>query len=240
MANKHSWALARATLASLIFAILVASSPLFGGQVEEPPYESYVGSYSITPAVTLSITLEGEKLYAKATGQRKFELTRVLGHNFLDQAGNRSVRFVVDDAGQVSSVSYIDPTMLADAVRAGDVDGVRTLIEGGADIHALDTRPGIAGGNGRRPLNFAALENDVEMINILLELGADINKPNLSGFTPLHHAVEAQSEEAIALLVRKGADTTIKNGRGLTPEEFAAASGRSKAQAALTKAIESK
>ena len=89
-------------------------------------------------------------------------------------------------------------------------------------------------------MNFAAIQGDVDMINTLLELGADIDKQNLSGFTPLHHAVEAESEEAIALLVSRGADTAIKNGRNLTPEEFAEASGRSKAAAALVKAIEAK
>lgn len=125
---------------------------------------------------------------------------------------------------------------LSDAVLAGDVEKVRASIAGGADIHFLDTRPTIAGGNGRRPLNFAALGNDVRMIETLLELGADINRQNLSGFTPLHHAVEAQSVEAIAFLVSRGADATIKNSRGLTPEGLAGATGRTRAAAALAQA----
>ena len=112
------------------------------------------------------------------------------------------------------------------------------LIADGADIHALDTRNETAGGNGRRPLNHAALSNDVEMINTLLELGADINRQNLSGFTPLHHAVEVEAEEAIALLVSKGADRTIENGRNLTPQQFATVFNRPRAAAALAKAVE--
>lgn len=124
---------------------------------------------------------------------------------------------------------------LSDAVLAGDVDKVRALVEGGADIHALDTRPDIAGRNGRRPLNFAALRNDTEMIEALLELGADINRQNLSGFTPLHHAVEAQSEAAIELLLERGADTTVKNRRNLTPYEMAEQFGLTRAAAALEK-----
>ena len=114
-----------------------------------------------------------------------------------------------------------DPAPLADAVLASDDALVRKLVEGGADIHGLDTRPDVAGRNGRRPLNFAALKNDTAMIELLLELGADINRQNTTGFTPLHHAVEAQSVEAIKLLLKKGADTTIENKRGLTPAEFA-------------------
>jgi cytohesin len=127
----------------------------------------------------------------------------------------------------------MDPALLADAVRAGDLGRVRNLVADGADIHGLDTRPGVAGGNGRRPLNWAALNNDTKMIELLLELGADIDRQNLSGFTPLHHAVEAEAVEAIELLLSRGADTTIKNGRNLTPAEFARASRRNRAAEAL-------
>jgi ankyrin repeat protein len=131
----------------------------------------------------------------------------------------------------------IGPYALVDAVLERDVAKVRELVGQGADIHALDTRPEVAGSNGRRPLNWAALQNDVPMIEALLELGADINRQNLSGFTPLHHAVEADAADAIALLVRRGADTTSKNRRDLTPAELATALGNAKAAAALTEAL---
>jgi ankyrin repeat protein len=126
-----------------------------------------------------------------------------------------------------------DPAPLADAVLARDLDLVRKLLAEGADIHCLDTRPNTAGRNGRRPLNFAALQNDTKMIELLLELGADINRQNLSGFTPLHHAVEMQALEAIALLLKRGADTTIRNNRLLTPGDYALATNRKRAAAAL-------
>jgi hypothetical protein len=74
------------------------------------------------------------------------------------------------------------------------------------------------------------------MIEALLELGADIDRQNLSGFTPLHHAIETESLEAIALLVRSGANTTLRNNRNLTPAEFAGATGRARAAAALAAA----
>jgi ankyrin repeat protein len=126
-----------------------------------------------------------------------------------------------------------DPAPLADAVLARDLDQVRKLVAEGADIHGLDTRPNTAGRNGRRPLNFAALQNDTKMIELLLELGADIDRQNLTGFTPLHHAAEVQAVEAIKLLLARGADTTIENNRGLTPGEFAVATNRSRAAEAL-------
>jgi hypothetical protein len=176
-----------------------------------------------------------------------------LGEHRFSYAGSRELVFTVGGDGKASSVTPAldggtqvasrtdkapqpppkDPALLADAVLAGDLERVRKLVAEGADIHGLDTRPQLAGPNGRRPLNFAALENDTKMIELLLELGADINRQNLSGFTPLHHAVEAEAVEAIELLLSKGADTTIKNGRNLTPAEFARASRRSRAAEAL-------
>jgi ankyrin repeat protein len=127
----------------------------------------------------------------------------------------------------------IPPGVLADAVLASDLAAVKKLVEQGADIHGLDTRPNVAGANGRRPLNWAALENDAKMIELLLELGADINRQNLSGFTPLHHAAEVQAVEAIKLLLARGADTAIKNKNGQTPAEYAVATRRHRAAEAL-------
>ena len=240
MSTKHSGAFLGTTLATLVFSSFALAISVSAQDGKKAPSESYVGTYEVSPTKTLSITLEGEALHAQVTGGRKFELIWVFGHSFTDRARQQAVNFVVDATGKVSSVTHVDPSGLADAVLAGDVDRVRALIEDGADIHSLDTRPGVAGGNGRRPLNHAALSNDVKMINTLLELGADINRQNLSGFTPLHHAVELQSEAAIALLVVKGADTTIKNGRNLTPEEMASAFGLEKAAEALARAVEGK
>ena len=84
------------------------------------------------------------------------------------------------------------------------------LIKAGADVNGLDTREKVAGPNGRRALNYAALRNDTAMITALLDAGAMINLANRSGFTPLHHAAEAGSEEATALLIAKGANLTLE------------------------------
>jgi hypothetical protein len=57
-----------------------------------------------------------------------------------------------------------------DAVIAGDVSSAVALIKTGADVNGLDTRP-VAGPNGRRPLNYAAIRNDTAMITALLMNG---------------------------------------------------------------------
>jgi ankyrin repeat protein len=128
---------------------------------------------------------------------------------------------------------------LWDAVLAGDVTKVMDLVRAGADVNRLDIRMGVAGPNGRRPLNYAALQNDTAMITTLLEAGALINLTNHSGFTPLHHTGEAGAKDAAALLITKGADLALRNRRSQTPIETAIAFGHSDVAEVMRQAIAS-
>ena len=126
-------------------------------------------------------------------------------------------------AAQTAPTVPQEQIALWDAVIAGDVAKALVSIKAGADVNGLDTRENVAGKNGRRPLNYAALRNDTVMITALLDAGATINLANRSGFTPLHHAAEAGSKEAAALLIAKGANLTLRNLRNQTPIETATA-----------------
>ena len=66
-----------------------------------------------------------------------------------------------------------------------------------------------------------------EVLDILLEAGADINKQNeKNGFTPLHVAVEVEDHSALRYLLNKGADYTIENKFHYTPKEDALMNNR--------------
>lgn len=56
------------------------------------------------------------------------------------------------------------------------------------------------------PLKDAAVRGDVEMVKLLVELGADMTKEDLNGRTPLHNAVIGGSVECVKALVEAGAD----------------------------------
>jgi hypothetical protein len=141
----------------------------------------------------------------------------------------RLTRVEVLDAQYAAVATTVRPHGLSDAVVKGDLAAAKALIDNGIDIEELDTRPGIAGQNGRRPLNWAALRNDTAMLELLLGAGADINAKNLSGFTAVHHAVEGSAIDALKLLIAEGADLTLRNGGGLTPLDFAVAANRTAA-----------
>ena len=126
---------------------------------------------------------------------------------------------------QTATVIPDQQIILWDAVIAGNVPTATAAIKAGAAVNGLDIRANRAGPNGRRPLNYAAIQNDTAMITMLLDAGADINLTNRSGFTPLHHAAEAGSKEAATLLIAKGANFALRNKDGRTAEQIAEVSG---------------
>jgi uncharacterized protein len=127
--------------------------------------------------------------------------------------------------------------VLWDAVIAGNVTEAIVAIRAGADVNGLDTRENVAGPNGRRPLNYAAIRNDTSMIRALLDARANINSANRSGFTPLHHAAEAGSKEAATLLITNGANLTLRNNYEQTPEGIATTSHHREVAEVLHQAI---
>ncbi|KAJ3682307.1 hypothetical protein LUZ60_014880 [Juncus effusus] len=68
-------------------------------------------------------------------------------------------------------------------------------------------------------LHLACNLGNSTMVELLLQLGADINAQDFHGRTVLHHCVFKRNDELAKYLLRKGARTTIKDGGGLTALE---------------------
>ncbi|XP_021059827.1 NF-kappa-B inhibitor beta [Mus pahari] len=72
--------------------------------------------------------------------------------------------------------------------------------------------------DGHTPLHVAVIHKDAEMVRLLRDAGADLNKPEPTcGRTPLHLAVEAQAASVLELLLKAGADPTARMYGGRTP-----------------------
>jgi ankyrin repeat protein len=69
---------------------------------------------------------------------------------------------------------------------------------------------------GDRPLHLASHHGDIEVMEALIEGGADVNAAGEMGFTPLHNAIGARHAAAVKLLIEQGARTDIKNEFGRT------------------------
>ncbi|WNB91068.1 ankyrin repeat domain-containing protein [Bacillus sp. NEB1478] len=85
---------------------------------------------------------------------------------------------------------------------------VGILIEAGAEVNARFTGP-----HTETPLHWAASSNDMEVLNALLDSGADIEAPGavIGGGTPLDNAVAFRQWNAARRLVECGAQTKLWN-----------------------------
>jgi ankyrin repeat protein len=97
---------------------------------------------------------------------------------------------------------------LADAVRNGDLTRTHQLLTAGVDPDGYDDA-------GDAPLHIAVMQNHLELIEILLDAGANIDRPRTgAGDTPLLEAVQHHHDDASLLLLARGADPTYAAWRG--------------------------
>ena len=122
---------------------------------------------------------------------------------------------------------------LWDAAMSGDTLVMRQALVDGAKIDSLDTRQNP---NGRRALNWAARNNRVPAIEMLLAAGSPIEGVNRTGFTALNHAAEEGSLEAARALLAAGADPTHANNQGYPPAKTARETGHEEVAALIAEA----
>ena len=116
---------------------------------------------------------------------------------------------------------------VADSAMGRDLEAVRSLLDGGADVNA-------ALGDGMTGLHWAAKHGDVEMAAMLLDAGANPEAvTRIGAHTPLHVASAAGHASVVSALVEAGADVSAATTTGATPLHFAAASGSAEAVARL-------
>jgi D-alanyl-D-alanine-carboxypeptidase/D-alanyl-D-alanine-endopeptidase len=64
--------------------------------------DAYVGEYQVVPGFGLTVSREGDQLFAQATGQGKFELFAETERDFFLRVVDAQITFVKDDKGQVT------------------------------------------------------------------------------------------------------------------------------------------
>jgi TonB family protein len=107
---------------------------------------------------------------------------------------------------------------LHDAVKSGDVEKSRDLLDRGAEVNGRDN-------DGMAPLCLAAAYGRAPVAELLVRRGADINAKCREAFTPLHLAAWNEHEEIADLLLKQGAEVNLKASPGVTPLWLAASKG---------------
>ncbi|WP_287282996.1 ankyrin repeat domain-containing protein [Treponema sp.] len=101
------------------------------------------------------------------------------------------------------------------AVFFNRIDYLKTLVKAGHDVNCH------ADFNKEPLLSFAVSKNNPEIMQILIDGGADVNKQDLSGVTPLMTAIKLNLVDMARLLIKAGASSDIKDGRGFTARDYA-------------------
>jgi ankyrin repeat protein len=128
------------------------------------------------------------------------------------------VKALLDSGASPETPDSMGRTPLTAAAFYGYPEIARTLLNFGADALALTSR--------RRahatPIHYASERGHVNVVQLLLDAGVDINIPASDGSTPLHYAVQCNHLAVIELLIQSNAQLSHQDLFGRTPFQYAA------------------
>jgi uncharacterized protein len=110
---------------------------------------------------------------------------------------------------------------LAKAVKAGDLQSVRSLLRSGADVNARS-------GDGSTPLLWAVHGSNPEIARALIAAKASVDIANDYGVTPLLHASRTGDAAMMELLLGAGAKPNLAHPEGETPLLAASRAGNAR------------
>jgi ankyrin repeat protein len=119
---------------------------------------------------------------------------------------------VRDLRADVNQANKYGVTSLYFAAQEGQLDAVKCLVtELGADVNKSSTK------TGRMPMMLAARNEHIDVLECLLELGADIDKVDNRGLTPLCVAAQIGHLTIVRCLLKHRANINYECDDGATP-----------------------
>ena len=97
------------------------------------------------------------------------------------------------------------------AARTGDLQAIKHYIKEDGDVNTLDKTFQVSA------MSWGALHGQVEVVQLLIENGADVNVKSGDGATPLHSAAFLGRADVAKLLLENGADIKARSNDGATP-----------------------
>ena len=130
---------------------------------------------------------------------------------------------VADDAARARAKSPDGFTALHYPAFLGGADAAataRVLLEAGAEVDARSDNELWV-----HPLHSAVAGDHDDVVEVLLEAGADVRAVQRHGFTPLHGAAQNGAIVTVDRLLAAGADPTARTEDGRTPADLAERAG---------------
>lgn len=116
----------------------------------------------------------------------------------------------MDKQGGNSKSASLESVQLFEAVCAGDVALAQQLIEANANVDYY--QPASANYSGESCLVAAIDTDNIEMVELLLNHGADPNLQDENSNTPLALAIAAGNVKAVETLINYGVDINFQSG----------------------------
>ncbi|XP_047127347.1 uncharacterized protein LOC124808396 isoform X1 [Hydra vulgaris] len=175
--------------------------------------EEYKLALIFLPKNELSIKYEICNKIAELTTDhyKDIELWLAVVEDNIDEINNLAA-----DGTNFNKAPFLPFTPIDDAVFKGNINMVSALISGKIDINKPNNNQQQASplicslGYYGQPINM-------EIVELLLANGADVNKPMFDGDIPMHFAHYKGSKEAINLLLKHRAKINAQNAEGKTP-----------------------
>lgn len=155
-----------------------------------------------------------------------------MGMNAVMSAANagdfESVRFLISKGANATMQPPMLGTALHYAVSNRNTAMVRLLLKQGAQVNAPanfsnPVKHGMVALDKITPLMLAVTFGPLEVVQALIDAGADVNARDLRGMTPLIYSVSSETQDAaiVKLLLAKGADPDVKSNAGETALDWA-------------------
>ncbi|QSQ23979.1 ankyrin repeat domain-containing protein [Pyxidicoccus parkwayensis] len=146
--------------------------------------------------------------------ERQYELTKLI-HKIND------LHFIETyDRVRMEGAAYLEVLHKAQAQNAALVESIRQILAEGVSLDFKTI-------NNHTPLAVAVTHNNVELIQLLMDHGADIRETSDYG-TPLHRAAEFGADKVVRFLIERGLDPRGKTPGGMTVLTAARSSRHSK------------
>ncbi len=117
--------------------------------------------------------------------------------------GKQIAGLLIEAGADIEARSFKGNTPLGWATYSGDIETVRFLIEKGANVTV----------EGKTPLHIASNWGFVELADLFIFNGADVNAADSRGWTPLHWASFEGGIEMVIYLIEQGADLSVETTR---------------------------
>ena len=123
-----------------------------------------------------------------------------------------SFDMLMSNIKQDSNYTFYDDSKVADDIKNGSVDNVKAYIY---KYNYVD-QPMTGDDLQNRMIHIACFYNQLDILQLLIAVNANINMKNLNGDTPLHITVSNNNKDTTNLLISQGASITERNNAGET------------------------